>query len=340
MNRLLLFIISACCIGINLVGCGDSSRSTNNMSRNVPVTKWNIVDLGMLPGGESSSAYDISDNGEVVGESGPAWGPQTGFIWDGVLQPVGSVARSINNYGIAVGVYSYLGGSSGFIRQKNGYLGYVPLPQNWVQADLYSINNIGHVVGSAYRNSSPSGSRGFIYDGTSFSIIEPLDGDTDTKAVAINDYDTVTGYSTSNMNQPLGKGFILNGNNIVKIGFIPGATYSYPQAINNQGSVVGSSGNQAFLYSKGVIKALGFLESDIYSLAYGINDNGDIVGRSGSRAFLIQNGKMIDLSSLDVVKQAGWSSLYEARAINNLGQIVGQGYRNGSYHAYLLTPSP
>lgn len=344
MDRLFLLTFFALCVGGYIAGCGDSSSSASNTSAN-SIKSWNIVDLGLLPRNDYSAAYDVNDSGAVVGESGELFsGLQYGFYWESsmLVSAPGygkDVARSINNDGVSVGTYLPLGGSYGFIRQKNGNISFVQPPQGWHQTGLNCINNIGHAAGTGYRNASPSGNRGFVYDGTNITSIEPLSGDFETWAIAINDSDTVTGYSTANPNQAIGRGYIFKNGSVTEIGLLPGATNSYPEAINNQGVIVGTSGGQAFRYTNGAMQALGFLQGDTYSIAHGINENGDIVGRSGDRAFLFRAGTMIDLSALPVVQQAGWSTLNEARAINSSGQIVGQGFRNGSYHAFLLTPN-
>ena len=324
-------------------GCGNSSSSSQQTSVN-SIKSWKIADLGILPGSDYSAAYDINENGAVVGECGAAMsGSQYGFYWDsGTLLPAPGygkdIARAVNNSGVTVGVYLPLGGSYGFIRQKDGSTSFVENPQGWYQTELNGINNTGHAVGTGYRNSLPSGNRGFVYNGSNITPIEPLSGDLETWAVAINDSDTVIGYSTINPNQSVGRGFIYKNGSATQIGFLEGATNSYPEAINNNEVVVGISGGQAFRYSNGAIQALGYLPGDTYSIAQGINDDGDIVGRSGGRAFLFRDGTMIDLSALPAVQQAGWSLLYEARAINSSRQIVGQGVRNGTYHAFLLSP--
>lgn len=343
MNRLFFLIFFAISIGGYVTGCGNSSSLSSNTSAN-SIKSWDIVDLGLLPGSDYSAAYDVNDSGAVVGESGVSiTGLQYGFHWEsGTLTSAPGygkdVARSINNDGVSVGIYLPLGGSFGFISQKNGNVSFVQPPQGWYQTELNCINNIGHTVGTGYRNALPSGNRGFLYDGANLTPIEPLSGDLETWAIALNDSDTVTGYSTANPNQAIGRGYIFKNGSVTEIGFLPGANNSYPEAINNQGVIVGISGGQAFRYSNGAMQALGFLRGDTYSIAHGINENGEIVGRSGNRAFLFRAGTMIDLSALPVVQQAGWSTLYEARAVNSSGQIVGKGVRNGSYHAFLLSP--
>lgn len=81
---------------------------------------------------------------------------------------------------------------------------------------------------------------------------------------------------------------------------------------------------------------LGTLPGCRSSEAFGINNNGIIVGQSDGKAFLWQGGKMRDLNAL-IPAEAGWV-LTEANAINNKGQIVGNGQLHGQPHAFLLTP--
>jgi len=81
------------------------------------------------------------------------------------------------------------------------------------------------------------------------------------------------------------------------------------------------------------------------SIGYGVNNLRQVVGVSSNsatdfsgRAFLHSDGNMHDLN--DLLHQdvgAGWY-LYEARAINDTGQIVGIGSFNGIQRAFLLNP--
>jgi probable HAF family extracellular repeat protein len=77
-----------------------------------------------------------------------------------------------------------------------------------------------------------------------------------------------------------------------------------------------------------------------YSRAAGINTAGQVVGSSyaapyTTRAFLYSGGVMTDLNTL-LPAGSGWV-LQSANAINDHGQIVGQGTHNGQTHAFLLT---
>jgi probable HAF family extracellular repeat protein len=79
------------------------------------------------------------------------------------------------------------------------------------------------------------------------------------------------------------------------------------------------------------------------SLAYDINNKGQVVGAADSsedvlRAFIYSNGTMQDLNR-PIPPGSGWE-LTTAKAINDKGQIVGQGVINGERRSYLLNPRP
>ncbi len=75
-----------------------------------------------------------------------------------------------------------------------------------------------------------------------------------------------------------------------------------------------------------------------------INDSGQVVGNStiapgATHAFLYSDGQMQDLNTL-IPADSGWI-LTDAMKINNSGQIVGEGYRNGQgpqTSLYLASP--
>jgi probable HAF family extracellular repeat protein len=134
-----------------------------------------------------------------------------------------------------------------------------------------------------------------------------------------------------------------------------GSVWSYAYGINDLGYVVGSSlirtsrNYHAFLYSNGSMQDLGTLESDggYDSQASGINNSGHVVGYSWIRirdkpdeyahSFIYSNGSMRDLNNL-INPASGWRNT-SALAINNAGQIVGEGInRLGVRHAFLLNP--
>jgi probable HAF family extracellular repeat protein len=130
-----------------------------------------------------------------------------------------------------------------------------------------------------------------------------------------------------------------------------GGNYSSAWDINDAEQVVGgasisSDSYHAFLYERSATPKMQYLGTlgGNYSGAHDINDAGQVVGISTTssdsfHAFLYDRSaspKMQDLNSL-IRPHSGWS-LVEALAINQRGQIVGLGERNGHNHAFLLTP--
>ena len=76
--------------------------------------------------------------------------------------------------------------------------------------------------------------------------------------------------------------------------------------------------------------------------AYSINSAAQVVGGADQgvsigHAWLWQDGQMIDLNDR-IPQHSGWV-LMEARAINDLGQISGNGLVGDQQHAFLLTPT-
>lgn len=119
---------------------------------------------------------------------------------------------------------------------------------------------------------------------------------------------------------------------------------SYGIAVNDAGQIAGNattaSGHlQAFLWTHGAIVGLGTLGGPA-SAVRGLNAFGAAVGWStdaagGQSAFVWMNGVMLDLNTL--VGAHGWR-LIEASAINDNGQIVGEGLLNGELRGFLLDP--
>ncbi|MEA1888544.1 MAG: PKD domain-containing protein [Pseudomonadota bacterium] len=135
--------------------------------------------------------------------------------------------------------------------------------------------------------------------------------------------------------------------------------------INNSNMIVGATGSNsstgdysfAFLYDydTGTLQNLGTLPSNgpgsepgLTSSAYDINDLNQVVGTSWLvtantslsdpakyHAFLWENGQMSDLNDL-VQLPAGWI-LTRATAINEYGDIVGVGLKDGVTHGFVLS---
>ena len=111
------------------------------------------------------------------------------------------------------------------------------------------------------------------------------------------------------------------------------------------GDVLGNGTSDAFLYSNGTATFLENL-SGTNSSAQDINNAGQVVGYTygtgnpfDTQAFLYHQGSLTNLNSLLDSTGKGWN-LLGAIAINNNGQIVGEGLNpNGQRAGYLLSPA-
>ncbi|MFM2089580.1 MAG: hypothetical protein RLZZ127_69, partial [Planctomycetota bacterium] len=138
-----------------------------------------------------------------------------------------------------------------------------------------------------------------------------------------------------------------------------GAGLARAKSVNGEGFIVGVSSpskaseataGRAFLSKKRTgssawepmidLGTLGGQTSTARAIAEGV---ARVVGTStavdgSSRAFLWSNGAMRDLNSL-IPSGLGWT-LVDATSINDAGEIVGYGVRNGQTRAFMLRPGP
>jgi probable HAF family extracellular repeat protein len=141
--------------------------------------------------------------------------------------------------------------------------------------------------------------------------------------------------------------YILKDGREMRVGTL-GGTDGVCTAMDDLGDVVGVSTTRtelthAFLWQRGQIidvSTIKSLDGTTPVLAtQSINDVGQIVGavRNGTdtRAMIFENGHA---SNLNHLIPWGIIILDLARAINNRGQIIGQGHMNATYVSYLLTP--
>ncbi len=204
-------------------------------------------------------------------------------------------------------------------------------------SQAYGINDAGQVVGYSSTAGS-SATHAFLYSGGVMIDLGTLNGGY-SEAFGINDAGQVAGFSD-------GRAFLYSGGSMTSLGTL-GGSYSGAYGINDAGQVVGysytagDSEYHAFLHSGGSMTDLGTLGGS-FSYARAINNTGQVVGTSYTagdseyHAFLYSGGSMTDLNSL-ISPSSGWI-LGGATAINGNGEIVGWGFHNGLYEAFLLRP--
>src|SRR5437667_435585 len=136
-------------------------------------------------------------------------------------------------------------------------------------------------------------------------------------------------------------GFTWANGKMTKMGTLCGS-WSQAYAINNKGQITGlaytaNGSGHAFITGGTNLIDLGtFAGSTSTTWGFGINNLGVVVGQSTFQntyhAFVFSGGKIKDLNK-QIPAGSGWT-LTEADGINDAGQIVGMGLKNGQQHAY------
>jgi probable HAF family extracellular repeat protein len=229
-----------------------------------------------------------------------------------------------------------------------------------------AVNDLGQVTGeSDVIISGATVTHAFFWDHGTMSDLQTLGGDT-TYGFAINNQGQVTGQSDvttvpdPTFGIPSFHGFFWYNGKLVDLGPIFGGNFNYGQDINENvivgaADLAGDLAAHGFVWQNGVVTDLGTFPGDNSSAALGINDFGAIVGISGQsptdffeppseefncpcHAALWMNGQVVDLNTL-IPGNSGWQ-LTIAMAINDRGQIIGEGTFNNLPRSFLLTPVP
>jgi probable HAF family extracellular repeat protein len=278
--------------------------------------------IGTLPGGHFSLAHGAHGQ-TTVGESEIASGEGHAFRHtqaDGMvdLGTAGGVARSSVAASVAAHDISGFGDNATATAQ---------VPLVWVNGThvlelptlggpdgaVAAVNDAGINVGSSQIASGEPHATLWLPDGSLFDLHPPEVGGV-SFAMDINAVDAVTGFVTYTLST-----------------FPKGFTYGFVWSPQNG------------------LSWLAPLIGDTVSLAFSLNSAGDVVGDSflpancacedlHTAAVLWPLGALspVDLNTL-VTNGAGWH-LIVARGINEAGQIVGVGFKDGVLHSWLLTP--
>ncbi len=319
-----------------------------------PRPRFDVTDLGTLPGGYQTFPAKINRHGHVVGRTHTADGVMVPFIYrDSVMTAITGIsgqggALDINDSGAVVGygsrAFLY---KDGIITDLNSIVG-----NDYVVAA--GINNSGHIVGwtGITNDIFPA----FLLDDTGVHLLAMLPIPHSSQAYAINDIGQGVGDSSYFIDTGSGEtrqlAVLFEGATITILGALPNGRYSAARALNQHGMAVGwsgtgpfnpnvISGTHAVIYQGRTVIDLGVLPGDRSSYAEDINSAGWVVGSSEdpdevSRAFLYAGGHMYDLNDL-IKHNSGWT-LGAATGINDRGQIVGWGMRGGEQRGFLLTP--
>ncbi|ACV26927.1 DUF3466 family protein [Kangiella koreensis] len=303
-------------------------------------------DLGVLTDGTFSEAVGINSSGIAVGYA----------------NQLSEVEQENGNTVIQEKLFAIIfdGGIEKLIEKDN-----------LSQTRVSDINDSNLIVGYGMfdvdtEDDNEAVDRGFVYNNNdqTYFMVPSLADDVSRKSymTAINNSGKAIGFADAivpNSGQFTIQSFIVDANNNFSISEIPTvdnrATFAH--GINIHDEVVGSvyisgtrDNQEAFYYDaqsgSEELTFLGFLRSDFTdSRARAINDNRQIVGRAlvsaptlnEFAAFIYEDEEMKNLNEL-IPCNSGWK-LTEATDINNAGQIIGFGAKDGEIRAFRLDPT-
>lgn len=314
-------------------------------------SQYSIRDLGVPYDDSRGRSYGtaIADTGYITGNWSSGTAPdEKGLIWNpegtmsGLILSAGrTIPRDINDSGQVAGSYT---GSSLFDNKAFVYTGSTVVDLGHLgggSASANGINNTMTVVGSS--KATDGSDRAFVWKNGLMSALAGLGGQW-SGANDINNNGDIAGYSSTANGTSRAVLWRATGAPL-DLGDLGGGSAN-AQAISSSGQITGYSANgdgrqHAFLWSSGSLIDLmpGFSG---YSYGFDVNRFGSVVGimSSGmsSEAFLWQAGDVVSLSA--AMAGSGWR-IYDARGINDSGQIVGSGWNpEGEFRAYALTPVP
>jgi uncharacterized membrane protein len=267
-----------------------------------------VTDLPPLPGTVDSSASDVNDAGDIVGNCDKipfVDVPGLGMLELPTTGAAGATASAINNHGEIVGVtYGATGAQTGALWSVDA-LGAMMGPLSLGSFHPADINDAGMMAGEQDNEAAIA-----AFDASMTLQVVKIGflnaGDSASRAIAINTAGAIVGESFTPVT-PLSEEI---------------HAFSWTQA---QGMVA--------LTASGVA----------ISIPGDVNDLGQVVGEFEppgqilDSGFVWQNGKTTDLNKVLSTKFSGHIS--SARAINATGHIVANmNLRSGAYHACLLTP--
>jgi probable HAF family extracellular repeat protein len=316
------------------------SSTANSVTRIVGNWQVTITDLGMLPGGTYSSAYDINNIGEIVGKATDAGGVtrrviwQNGVIVDTLPQPSSAVttATQLNENRQLVG----------FANQGSGGIGYgvfwdhgtalklQPLPGTVASgAAANGINAFGEVAGGGTGGGGgvPTYQHAALWrNGLLYQDLGVIPGGNFSMAYDINDARQVTGTGTAGGTGARQYAFVWANGVFTVLPDLPGPfLQSVGRSINTRGDVAGqSNGGDPVVWKNGMVQALPLPVRQ--------------ANTSGSIGVLWKQGQYIPL---DPWPGASVNNSV-ARGINNQGVVVGESYfpPGQGVHAVMWTVVP
>ena len=249
--------------------------------------RYDVVDLGLSPG---SSPTGLSKTGHVTGHYFATGGLRRGFLWDGaVLSDIGTLggiaqSSAVSGFGVVVGYSVDLQNRQRAIRVQNGVMTDLGTLHGGTHAAANDVNDAGWIVGmSERRQGNQTWQRAALWRNGTVQDLGTFGGEY-SEAIAVNGVGQVVGWAWYPPPNRLMRAFVWSqGSGMLDLGTLGGST-SVALDVNDLGAVVGSAN----------------------------------VASGASHAFVwTPQGGMMDLGV-----PAGTDESF-ARAINNVGQIIG-----------------
>jgi probable HAF family extracellular repeat protein len=262
-----------------------------------------LAEIALLPEANAASTYtftpfdapnatgtyliDINDNGQVLGAGIDSADVRHFFVYNLVTKNFIPIdipnatsfsLRAINNNGQITGIALTIKFNDNTTQYFDGFI-YDLFTKTYTTLlyPAYGISNNGQVAGSFYDTAS----HGFVYNGSTYSIIDVSGTSFGTNATDVNNNGQVVGHYQfddlvfhSFVYDPITKSF-------TNIDELNSSSGTLALGINDSGQVSGSlpGVTRGFVYDP-LTKAFAILAfpNSIYTAAYGINNNGQVVG--------------------------------------------------------------
>jgi probable HAF family extracellular repeat protein len=334
-------ILALCTAVAFVASCQDATQpntDTDGAARVSSTPTVTIIDLGVLPGGNFSTATAINARGDIVGRATTASGEEHAALWrNGVITDLGTLggtyshATGINAAGQVVGRSTTSSGVEyGFIWER-GTMRSLGAPPGEAYTVALGINPAGVIVGA--------GEWGLLTWERGVAAPLPFpDGTSQCSGGGIDNAGRVVGYCS--METGYTRSFIWERGVPLDLGLV-GSGDVVVGGISPTGTATGffstEDGARPFIWEHGTLIELATLGADPSFGGGGINAAGSIAGaiyggNFNLHAAVWHHGATIDLGTLPGGTDSG------ASGINAAGQIVGQSNTaTGETHAVLWT---
>lgn len=334
--------------------------------------RYTITDLGTL-GGKESVATSLNERGEVVGWAEDSGGVQRPFIWSesgGMIQIPGGETQGhcyINDSGLVVGCFM-MGTTpvEAFLwDRENGLTSLDGLPDGCPH--IAGINNGGEVAGWVSMQNGAYHGIPFVRTSKGELVFPGVVDGLQCLVFGIDDEGCLVGDRARSLQEPR-TAFVWSAKEGYRdLESMEEYTHGSARGMSEGGRVFGSCFKRDIFTSRAVVWAGSGEAIDLGSLGKarneprGVNNRGQVVGLAGKKltvpekwrsakaalgigdypwaecAVLWEDGEIHDLNDL-IPPDSGWDRLGPAWDINDKGQIVGAGEKNGDLHAFLLSP--